>query len=117
MDKKYSTKIIATDDEGLQMISAYCGGAEVKIANIKYLQKNKVFLLFLKRTKIETESKEKKVNSICRFEFVDSVKSKYIKQGNTELALDLIGMNFLINNENFYYCININLLYFKLKIK
>jgi hypothetical protein len=100
MDKKYSTKIIATDDEGLQMISAYCGGAEVKIANIKYLQKNKVFLLFLKRTKIETESKEKKVNSICRFEFVDSVKSKNIKQGNTELALELIAMNFLKNNEN-----------------
>ena len=100
MDKKYSPKIIATDNEGLQMISAYCGGAEVKIADIKYLQKNKVFLLFLKRTKIETESKEKKVNSICRFEFVDSVKSKNIKQGNTKLALELIGMNFLKNNEN-----------------
>ena len=100
MDKKYSPKIIATDNEGLQMISAYCGGAEVKIADIKYLQKNKVFLLFLKRTKIETESKEKKVNSICRFEFVDSVKSKNIKQGNTELALELIAMNFLKNNEN-----------------
>ena len=100
MNKKYSPKIIATDDEGLQMISAYCGGAEVKIANIKYLQKNKVFLLFLKRTKIETESKEKKVNSICRFEFVDSVKSKNIKQGNTELTLELIAMNFLKNNEN-----------------
>jgi hypothetical protein len=100
MDKQYSPKIIATDNEGLQMISAYCGGAEVKIADIKYLQKNKVFLLFLKRTKIETESKEKKVNSICRFEFVDSVKSKNIKQGNTELALKLIAMNFFKNNEN-----------------
>ena len=31
MDKKYLAKIIATDNEGLQMISACCGGAKVKI--------------------------------------------------------------------------------------
>ena len=101
MDKKYSTKIIATDDEGLQMISAYCGGAEVKIANIKYLQKNKVFLLFLKRTKIETESKEKKVNSICRFEFVDSVKSKNVNQNDLNLVLELFTIDLLKNKENY----------------
>ena len=54
MEKKYLAKIIATDNEGLQMISACCAGAEVKIEGIKYLKKNKVFLLSLKRSKIET---------------------------------------------------------------
>ena len=39
MDKKYLAKIIATDNEGLQMISACCAGAKVKISNIKFLQK------------------------------------------------------------------------------
>ena len=44
MNKKYLSKIIATDNEGLQVISACCSGAEVKVNEIKYLQKNKVFL-------------------------------------------------------------------------
>ena len=37
MDKKYLAKIIATDNEGLQMISAYCAGAEIKIKDINEL--------------------------------------------------------------------------------
>ena len=45
MEKKYQAQIIATDNEGLQMISACSTGAKVKVADIKYLQSNKVFLL------------------------------------------------------------------------
>ena len=101
MNKKYLSKIIANDNEGLQMISACCAGAEVKVANIKYLKKNKVFLLSLRRSKVETGDDEKKVNSICKFEFVDSVKSKNIKQDDPEKKLELITMDYLKNNENF----------------
>jgi hypothetical protein len=101
MKKKYLSKIIANDNEGLQMISACCAGAEIKVSDIKYLQKNKVFLLSLKRTKIETENEGKKVNSICKFEFVDSVKSKNIKQGDPDQRLELITMDYLKNNDNY----------------
>ena len=101
MNKKYLSKIIANDNEGLQMISACCAGAEIKVSEIKYLQKNKVFLLSLKRTKIETENEGKKVNSICKFEFVDSVKSKNIKQDDMDQKLELITMDYLKNNENY----------------
>ena len=101
MNKKYLSKIIANDDEGLQMISACCAGAEIKVSDIKYLQRNKVFLLSLKRTKIETENKGKKVNSICKFEFVDSVKSKNIKQDDVDQKLELITMDYLKNNDNY----------------
>ena len=101
MDKKYLSKIIATDNEGLQVISACCSGAEVKVADIKYLEKNKVFLLSLKRSKIETENKDKKVMSVCKFEFVDRVKSKNIKQIDLEQKLKLIGMDYLKNNDNY----------------
>tara|TARA_B110000046_G_scaffold25771_1_gene25454 strand:- start:88 stop:483 length:396 start_codon:yes stop_codon:yes gene_type:complete len=101
MEKKYLSKIIANDNEGLQMISACCAGAEIKVSEIKYLQKNKVFLLSLKRTKIETENEGKKVNSICKFEFVDSVKSKNIKQDDVNQKLELITMNYLKNKENY----------------
>ena len=101
MEKKYLSKIIANDKEGLQMISACCAGAEIKISNIKYLHKNKVFLLSLKRTKIETENEDKKVNSICKFEFVDSVKSKNIKQDDIDQKLELITMDYLKKNDNY----------------
>ena len=100
MKKKYLSKIIANDNEGLQMISACCAGAEIKISDIKYLQKNKVFLLSLSRTKIEIENEGNKVNSICKFEFVDSVKSKNINQDDIDKKLELITMDYLKNNEN-----------------
>ena len=101
MGRKYLSKIIANDNEGLQMISACCAGAEIKVSEIKYLQKNKIFLLSLKRTKIETENEGKKVNSICKFEFVDSVKSKNIKQDDVDQKLELITMDYLKNNDNY----------------
>ena len=101
MDKRYLSKIIANDKEGLQMISACCAGAEVKATDIKYLQKNKVFLLSLKRSKIETENGNKKINSICKFDFVDSVKSKNIKQDDINQKLELITMDYLKNNDHY----------------
>ena len=101
MEKKYLSKIIANDNEGLQMISACCAGAEIKINDIKYLKKNKVFLLSLKRNKIESENKEKKINSICKFEFVDGVKSKNINQEGDNNKLELIAMDYLKNKDNY----------------
>ena len=101
MDKKYLAKIIASDNEGLQMISAYSAGAKVKISDIKYLSENKVFLLSIERTKIETDQEDKKINSICRFDFVDKVKSKNIDQSNQEIILQLIGIDYLKNKDDY----------------
>ena len=101
MEKKYLAQIIATDNEGLQMISAYSSGASVKVSDIKYLASNKVFLLSITRTKIEKGQKDKKINSICRFDFVDSVKSKNINQKNDSLVLELIAIDYLKNKEDY----------------
>ena len=101
MDKKYLAQIIATDNEGLQMISACTAGAKVKVADIKYLASNKVFLLSLERTKIETDQADKIINSICRFDFVDKVKSKNIDQKNEETVLELIGIDYLKNKDDY----------------
>ena len=98
---KYLAKIIANDQEGLQMISACSSGAKVKIENIKYLASNKVFLLSIERTKIETNQDDKKINSICRFDFVDKVRSKNINQSNQKMVLELIGIDYLKNNDNY----------------
>ena len=96
---KYLAKIIATDKEGLQMISACSSGAKVKVSDIKYLESNKVFLISIERIKVENENEDKKVNSICRFDFVDKVKSKNIDQLNQELVLELVGIDYLKNND------------------
>ena len=101
MEKKYQAQIIATDNEGLQMISACSAGAKVKVSDIKYLQSNKVFLLSIERIKIETDQDNKKINSICRFDFVDNVKSKNINQKNDNLFLELIAIDFMKNKDNY----------------
>ena len=80
------------------MISACSSGAKVKISDIKYLESNKVFLLSIERTKIESKQVDKKINSICRFDFVDKVRSKNIEQTNQGAVLELIGIDYLKNN-------------------
>ena len=101
MDKKYLAKIIASDNEGLQMISACTAGAKVKVSDIKYLSENQVFLISIERTKIETDQEDKKINSICRFDFVDKVKSKNIDQKNEDLVLELIAIDYLKNKDDY----------------
>ena len=101
MDKKYLAQIIATDNEGLQMISACTAGAKIKVSDIKYLSENKVFLISIERTKIETDQEDQKINSVCRFDFVDKVKSKNIDQKNNDLVLELIAIDYLKNGDEY----------------
>ena len=96
---KYLAKIIANDLEGLRMISACSSGAKVKISDIKYLASNKVFLLSVERIKVENENEDKKVNSILRFDFVEKSRSKNIDQSNQEAVLELVGIDYLKNND------------------
>ena len=98
---KYLAKIIASDRSGLQMISACSSGAKVKVADIKYLQSTKVFLLSIQRSKIENNHDNKIINSICRFDFVDKVRSKNIDQSNPNMTLELIGIDYLKNKDDY----------------
>ncbi len=101
MIKRYLAKILAKDRQGLQVISACCAGAKVKITDIKYLPRNKIFLLSLERLNKESNNDSLKINSICKFEFVDSVKSKNINQNDLNLVLELFTIEVLKNKENF----------------
>jgi len=98
---KYLAKIIAVDKEGLSTISAIISGAKVLIADIKYLPSSKVFLLSIERTKVETEQRDKKINSVIRLDFVQKVRSKNIDQSNKDLVLELIAIDYLKNNEDY----------------
>ena len=98
--KNYFAKIIAKDPNGLQVISACCSEAKVKLDEIKFLKKNKLFLVLLERYKKEKNNYEK-IRSICKFEFVDQVKSKNIDQNNKKNILILLGINVFKIEDNF----------------
>ena len=99
-EKKYLAKIIAKDPNGIQVISACCSEAKAKVEEIKFLKKNKIFLLLIERLNKEKDSKEK-IKSICKFEFVDDVKSKNIDQNNKDNILELMAINLFKVEEKF----------------
>ena len=99
-EKRYLAKIIAKDPNGIQVISACCSEAKVKVEEIKFLKKNKIFLLLIERLNKEKDSKEK-IKSICKFDFVDDVKSKNIDQNNKNNILELIAINLFKVDEKF----------------
>ena len=101
MDKKYFKKIIAKSPADLQFISACCYQAKVKVSDIKYLPKNKIFIISLERYSRETEEKKNKINSIIKFEFIESTKSKKIDQNDPDLILELLAID--IFKKNFKY--------------
>ena len=99
-EKNYFAKIIAKDPKGLQVISACCSGGKIKIDEIKFLKKNTLFLLSIERFKKEKD-KNQKIKSICKFEFVDQVKSKNINQKEKNIILELLTINIFKQGENF----------------
>ena len=99
-EKKYLAKIIARDTNGLQVISACCSDSKVKIEDIKFLKKNKIFLLLIERIKKEKNSEEK-TKSICKFEYIASVKSKNINQNNNSDILELLGIDLFRDKKNY----------------
>ena len=101
MEKKYLAKIIAKDSQGLKLISACCFEAKVKVSELRYLKKNQIFLIFLQRFSRENKKNKEKINSVCKFEFIESVKSKNIDQNNKNSILKLLAINLFKVGENF----------------
>ena len=99
MNKNYLAKIIAKDNNGLNLISACCSEAKVRIKDIKFLKKNKIFLFFLERFKKEEDKNSEKINSICKFEFIEEVKSKNIKQESGDEVIELLAIDILKRNQ------------------
>ena len=99
--KEYLAKIIAKDTQGLQLISACCFEAKVKIEDIKFLKNNNIFLLSLERFSREKDRNNEKINSICKFEFVDDVKSKNINQNNKDKIIELLAIDLFKRGKNY----------------
>ena len=93
-------KVIAQSPDDLQIISAICAESKVKISDIKYLPSTKIFLLSVLRMDKETTN-GKPINSVVKFEFIESSKSKNIDQSNTDLTLELFAIDIFKKKENF----------------
>ncbi len=93
-------KVIAQSTDDLQIISAICAESKVKISDIKYLPSTKIFLLSVLRIDKETDS-NKPINSVIKFEFIESSKSKNINQSNADLTLELFAIDIFKKKENF----------------
>ena len=101
MTNKFFKKIIAQSPQDLQIISACCSEAKIKLGNIKYLPINKIFLMSIERLNKESKKKNEKINSIIKFEFIDSSKSININQNDPNLLLELLAINIFKIERNF----------------
>ena len=101
MSKAYLKKIIARSAEDLQIISACCSEGKVIINDIKYLKKNKIFLIYINRIAKEIENSSNKLNSIIRFEYIQASKSKNIDQKKQNQDLELISIDIFKKNNIF----------------
>lgn len=101
MQKRYLKKIIAQSRKDLQFISACCSEGIVKLSEIKFLPKNKIFLLSIERLSKEKNTERQKINSIIKFDYIDSSRSKNINHDEKDVSLQLLAIN-LFKRENNY---------------
>jgi len=92
MADKFLKKIIAQNQEDLRVISALCSEAKIKQSEIKFLKENKIFLLSLERENREKSNSKDKINSILKFEFIQTSKSKNIDQNSEDNVLELLAI-------------------------
>ncbi len=101
MDKKFLKKIIAQSQEDLQVISACCSEAKLKTNDIKYLSSSNIFLLSISRLNKEAEDKKRIINSIIKFDSIESSKSKNIDQNDLDSILELFAIKIFKREHNF----------------
>ena len=95
MEKNYFKKIIVQSAGDLNFISMCVSGGKVKLSDIKYLPKSKIFLLLINRPINEDErtKRTERIDSIVSFYYIQSSKSKNIDQNNKDLVLELTAID------------------------
>ena len=101
MKKRFFKKIIAQTPEDLRLIAALCSDSLTVSNKIKYLKDNKIFLIPIERPLNELGKKNKKIESILKFEYIEKSKSKNVIQDNDNKSLKLITIDIFKKNNNF----------------
>ncbi len=100
-------KLIGKNIEDLKTISAYSQDSIVKIRDIVYLKKNKIFIVMLSRFMWEDLEKGvfrnyKRIKSVLKFNFVENVLAKNINQQQKNRNLELLAIKSNYNQNNLY---------------
>ena len=106
-------KLIGKNNEDLKTISAYCQDSIVKIKDLVYLKKNKIFIMMLNRFMWEDVEKGpfrsyKRIKSVLKFNLIENVLSKNINQHQKNRNLELLAIKSEHKPDNLY---NINLIF------
>ena len=106
-------KLIGKNIEDLKTISAYCQDSIVKIKDLVYLKENKIFIMMLSRFMWEDIEKGvfrnyKRIKSVLKFNFIESVLAKNINQHQKNRNLELLAIKSNYNQNNLY---DINLIF------
>ena len=106
-------KLIGKNIEDLKTISAYCQDSIVKIKDLVYLKKNKIFIMMLGRFMWEDIEKDvfrnyKRIKSVLKFNFIEKVLAKNINQQQKNRNLELLAIKSSYNENNLY---DINLIF------
>ena len=96
MEKK-NLKLNATSEEDLKVISAHLQDSITQVKNIAHLKKNRIFLIQFNRFMWEDIEKgvfrkNKRVQSILKFENVINVYSMNLSQKNVDRFLDFLAI-------------------------
>jgi len=100
-------KLIGKNIEDLKTISAYCQDSIVKIKDLIYLKENKIFIMMLSRFMWEDIERGvfrnyKRIKSVLKFNFIESVLSKNINQQQKNRNLELLAIKSNYNQNNLY---------------
>jgi len=106
-------KLIGKNIEDLKTISAYSQDSIVKIKDIVYLKKNKIFIVMLSRFMWEDLEKGvfrnyKRIKSVLKFNFIEIILAKNINQQQKNRNLELLAIKSNYNQNNLY---DINLIF------
>ena len=100
-------KLIGKNIEDLKTISAYCQDSIVKIKDLVYLKKNKIFVIMANRFMWEDREKGvfrkfKRIKCVLKFNFVNSVLSKNINQNQKNRNLELLAIKSNYKDNHLY---------------
>ncbi len=95
--KEKNLKLSATSDEDLRVVSAHLQDSITQVKNIVHLKKNRIFLIQFNRFMWEDVEKgvfrkNKRIQSVLKFENVLEVYSKNLNQKNRNRFLDFLAI-------------------------
>ena len=85
----------------IQRVNRLCSESKIIQSDMKFLKKNKIFLISLERKNKENIKNKDKINSILKFEFIENSKSKNIDQNNEKNVLELLAIDLFKKEKNY----------------